>query len=148
MLTAHVSDPGLQLELEDVMNTPMNPRLNPQLDMQLHENISALADGELAGGDIELACATLATPDGQKAWQAYYQIGAALRSQHCGAELSPDFASRLASRLAADSTFDPPYDPTRPALAGTDGANDHPGASAGDADASDKHAVDAIISLS
>lgn len=75
---------------------------------QLHENISALADGELANGDIELAFATLATPDGQIAWKAYYQIGAALRSQHCGAELSTDFASRLASRLAQESAAGEP----------------------------------------
>lgn len=74
------------------------------MDTQLHESISALADGELASGDIELAFATLATPDGQLAWKAYYQIGAALRSQHCGAELSADFAGRLASRLAHEST--------------------------------------------
>lgn len=73
------------------------------MDTRLHENISALADGELASGDIELTFATLATPDGQIAWKAYYQIGAALRSQHCGAELSADFASRLASRLAHES---------------------------------------------
>ena len=73
------------------------------MDTRLHENISALADGELASGDIELAFATLATDDGQIAWKTYYQIGAALRSQHCGAELSPDFAVRLASRLAHES---------------------------------------------
>lgn len=72
------------------------------MDARLHENISALADGELASGDIELAFATLATAEGQTAWKAYYQIGAALRSQHCGAELGADFAGRLAFRLAQE----------------------------------------------
>ncbi len=76
------------------------------MDTRLHENISALADGELASGDIELAFATLATPGGQAAWAAYYQIGAALRSQHCGAELSADFSSRLAAALAPDKPSD------------------------------------------
>jgi sigma-E factor negative regulatory protein RseA len=120
----------------------MNTRLNTRLDAQLHENISALADGELAGSDIELACATLATPDGQVAWQAYYQIGAALRSQHCGAELSPDFASRLASRLATDSTFDQPADAAHPGFVGPVGSDRMNG------DADDAHAADAIVSLS
>jgi sigma-E factor negative regulatory protein RseA len=77
--------------------------MDTRMDTRLHENISALADGELASGDTELAFATLATPDGQLAWKAYYQIGAALRSQHCGAQLSTAFASRLASRLAHES---------------------------------------------
>lgn len=123
------------------MNTRSNTRLNTRLDMQLHENISALADGELAGSDIELARAALATPDGQMAWQAYYQIGAALRSQYCGAELSPDFANRLASLLAADATFDQPSGAAHRGPAGADDLN-------GDADADDAHAADAIISLS
>ncbi len=136
MLMDHVNDPGLTPELEDGMNTRSNAQLNPRLDAQLHENISALADGELAGSDIELACATLATLDGQMAWQAYYQIGAALRSQHCGAELSPDFASRLASHLVADATFEPPSDAARPASVGADDAR-------GAADA-----ADAVVSLS
>ena len=102
----------------------MKTLMNTRLGAQLHENISALADGELASGDIELACATLATPDGQTAWQAYYQIGAAMRSQHCGAELSPDFASRLALRLAADPAFDPPSDAAHLAPVDPDGVAD------------------------
>ena len=69
---------------------------------RLHGEISTLIDGELAMADIELACAMLATPDGQVTWKAYDQIGAALRSQHCGAELSPAFAVKFAARLAAE----------------------------------------------
>lgn len=91
------------------------------MDTRLHENISALADGELSSGDIELAFATLATPDGQAAWTAYVQIGAALRSRHCGAELSVDFSSRLASRLAASLVPGKPFDPAHLVPDGEDG---------------------------
>jgi sigma-E factor negative regulatory protein RseA len=91
------------------------------MDTRLHENISALADGELASADIELAFATLATPGGQAAWTAYYQIGAALRSQHCGAELSADFSSRLALRLAADLAPGKSSDAGQSLPAGADG---------------------------
>jgi negative regulator of sigma E activity len=69
---------------------------------RLQCNISALADGELAMADVELGCAMLATPDGQATWTEYYQIGAAMRSQYCGAELSPAFAVKFAARLAAE----------------------------------------------
>ena len=104
--------------------------MKTRLDTQLHENISALADGELASGDIELVCATLTMPDGQMAWQAYYQIGAALRSQHCGAELSTDFASRLALRLAADHTFDRALGAAHLAPAGIDATHGNAAADA------------------
>ena len=67
----------------------------------LYENISALADGELATSEIELAFAALGTTDGQAAWDAYHQIGHTLRSH--SAELSGDFSARLASRLALEN---------------------------------------------
>jgi sigma-E factor negative regulatory protein RseA len=98
------------------------------MDTRLHENISALADGELTSGDIELAFATLATPGGQAAWAAYYQIGAALRSQHCGAELSADFSSRLASRLAAALAPGKPSDSAHPLAVDENGVLAPPGA--------------------
>lgn len=69
---------------------------------RLHENISALADGELAASEVELALAALGTPEGLAAWDAYHQIGHSVRSDHFGAELSPGFAARLARRLAAE----------------------------------------------
>jgi sigma-E factor negative regulatory protein RseA len=69
---------------------------------QLHENISALADGELPASEAELAFAALDTPDGWAAWNAYHQIGHTLRSDQFGAELSEGFAARLAGRLAAE----------------------------------------------
>ena len=70
---------------------------------QLHENISALADGELAASELELAFAALDTETGRQAWEAYRCIGDVLRSDQCGHELSAQFDARLASRLAAES---------------------------------------------
>ena len=72
------------------------------MDTQLHENISALADGELATSEIELAFAALGSADGQAAWDVYHQIGHTLRSDSCGSELSGGFRARLAQRLALE----------------------------------------------
>lgn len=69
---------------------------------RLHENISALVDGELAASEVELAFAEIDTPEGRFAWDAYHQIGHTLRSDGCGFELSGQFAARLAARLAAE----------------------------------------------
>ncbi|MCX7291466.1 sigma-E factor negative regulatory protein [Janthinobacterium sp.] len=69
---------------------------------RLHEIISALADGELAAGELELAFAALDTPSGRQAWDAYRHIGDVLRSEKCGHALSAQFDARLASRLAAE----------------------------------------------
>nr|WP_314631877.1 sigma-E factor negative regulatory protein [uncultured Janthinobacterium sp.] len=69
---------------------------------RLHEIISALADGELAASELELAFAALDTETGRQAWEAYRRIGDALRSDLCGHELSAGFDARLASRLAND----------------------------------------------
>ena len=69
---------------------------------RLHENISALADGELATSEIELAFAALGSADGQAAWDVYHRIGHTLRSDSCGSELSGGFRARLAQRLALE----------------------------------------------
>ena len=71
----------------------------------LYENLSALADGELASNEVELAFATLDTTGGRNAWKAYHQIGHTLRSDECGFDLSEGFAARLAARLAAELPF-------------------------------------------
>ena len=71
---------------------------------RLHETISALADGELATSELELAFAALDTEEGRQAWDAYGRIGDALRSDLCGHELSADFEARLASRLAREAS--------------------------------------------
>ena len=70
---------------------------------QLHENISALADGELAASELELAFAALDTDEGRQAWDAYRLIGDVLRSERCGHALSAQFVARLTSRLAAEA---------------------------------------------
>ncbi|MCC7642503.1 MULTISPECIES: sigma-E factor negative regulatory protein [unclassified Janthinobacterium] len=70
---------------------------------RLHETISALADGELAASELELAFAALDTDEGRQAWDAYRHIGDVLRSEQCGHALSAQFDVRLASRLAAEA---------------------------------------------
>ncbi|MES2740808.1 MAG: sigma-E factor negative regulatory protein [Pseudomonadota bacterium] len=74
---------------------------------KLHENISALVDGELASSEMELVFAALDTPEGRAAWNVYRQIGDVLRSDHCGAELSDNFGARMAARLAAEESAHP-----------------------------------------
>lgn len=65
---------------------------------RLHENISALADGELAQSEQELAFAALETAEGRAAWQAYHLVGDVLRDSADGA-LSNGFRAALAARL-------------------------------------------------
>jgi len=73
---------------------------------RLHENISALADGELADSERELALAALDTPEGQAAWRAYHLTGDVLRDQAQGG-LSDGFSASLAARLAAEPAYTP-----------------------------------------
>lgn len=65
---------------------------------RLHENISALADGELAQSEQELAFAALETAEGRAAWLAYHLVGDVLRDSAQGA-LSNGFRAALAARL-------------------------------------------------
>lgn len=94
---------------------------------RLHENISALADGELPHSELELAFAALDTADGQAAWRAYHLTGDILREQASG-NLSDGFGAALAARLAEESVHElspftpgasdpaaPPSDPAAPA---------------------------------
>lgn len=74
---------------------------------RLHENISAMTDGELSPHEVELAFAALNTPEGRVAWDAYHQIGDTLRSTSVGAELSTEFPVRLAARLATEVLAEP-----------------------------------------
>ena len=69
----------------------------------LHEHISALADGELAASEIELAFAALDTDAGRQAWHAYRLIGEALRAGQDASVLSAGFDASLAGRLAAEA---------------------------------------------
>ncbi|APA67783.1 RseA family anti-sigma factor [Janthinobacterium sp. 1_2014MBL_MicDiv] len=74
---------------------------------RLHETISALADGELAASELELAFAALDTEEGRLAWEAYRRIGDVLRSDRRGHELSADFDARLAACLAGEAASVP-----------------------------------------
>lgn len=69
------------------------------------EQISALADGELADEHIELALAALRQEEGQTDWEVYHQIGDVLRSDDMAVRLSPGFAARMAARLEAEPTI-------------------------------------------
>ncbi|MDR7049637.1 sigma-E factor negative regulatory protein RseA [Duganella sp. 3397] len=72
---------------------------------RLHENISALADGELAQSEQELAFAALQTAEGRAAWKAYHVVGDVLRDSAQGA-LSAGFNAALAARLAAEAAYE------------------------------------------
>lgn len=77
---------------------------------RLHENISAMTDGELPDSEGELALAALGTAEGQAAWRAYHLIGDVLRSTP-GGELGDGFEAALAQRLAAEPSHAPAASP-------------------------------------
>ena len=66
------------------------------------EDISAFADGELAGQHVETALAALRQEQGLADWELYHQIGDVLRSDDMAVTLSPGFANRMAARLDAE----------------------------------------------
>ena len=68
------------------------------------EQLSALADGQLQGDEIEAALA-FATDDkeGQAAWQAYHFIGDVLRSQDLARPVNTAFLSRLREQIAQET---------------------------------------------
>lgn len=80
------------------------------------EQISILADGELADEDVNRALQALRDPAQQATWSLYHQIGDVMRSEHMAAPLSADFSARMAARLDAEPTLLAPR-PTRPASA-------------------------------
>ena len=67
-------------------------------DTQLSEQLSALADGELAAHELPALLAAL-QPGAE--WELYQRIGEALQGQQ--AELSSDFNERLSARLASEA---------------------------------------------
>jgi sigma-E factor negative regulatory protein RseA len=66
------------------------------------EQISALADGELADAHVNVALAALREPEEQVTWDLYHQIGDVLRSDEMDFEFSGDFAARMRARLDAE----------------------------------------------
>ena len=80
------------------------------MDMQtrMHEQLSALADGELEESERELALAALATPDGQQYWRACHLIRTALQAEAGVVATAADgsaFQARLAQCLAAEPAY-------------------------------------------
>lgn len=69
----------------------------------LHECISALADGELAASELELAFAALETDAGRQAWHVYRLIGETLRAGQDASVPSAGFDAALACRLASEA---------------------------------------------
>lgn len=69
------------------------------------EQISALADSELADSHIDVALTALNQADERDAWDVYHQIGDVLRSDEMAITLRPDFAARMAARLEAEPTI-------------------------------------------
>lgn len=69
------------------------------------EHVSALIDGEVGEGQIEVTLASLRAPEQREIWEMYHQIGDALRSDETVLTLSADFSSRLFARLEAEPTI-------------------------------------------
>lgn len=69
------------------------------------EQISALSDGELAVGHVDIAMAALRQEAGRATWDVYHQISDVLRSDDLPCTMSPDFSARFAARLAAEPTM-------------------------------------------
>lgn len=72
------------------------------MDKMSREQISALADNELADSHIDVALAALRGSEQQAAWDIYHQIGDVLRSDDMATKMRPDFAARMAARLEAE----------------------------------------------
>lgn len=81
------------------------------------EQISALADGELADSQFAIALAALRNVDRQADWDTYHQIGDVLRSDDMAFAMSDDFSSRMAARLAAEPTIVAPAPAREPQMA-------------------------------
>lgn len=69
------------------------------------EQISALADGELASQQLDVALAALRQAERRADWEVYHQIGDVLRSSDMAVPLSAGFSARMAMRLDAEPTI-------------------------------------------
>lgn len=95
------------------------------IDKMSREQISALADNELADSHINVALAALRQPEQQAAWDIYHQIGDVLRSDDMAVAMRPDFAARMAARLDAEPVI------VAPSFSGKSVACNETGAKAG-----------------
>jgi sigma-E factor negative regulatory protein RseA len=69
------------------------------------EQISALADGELADQHMATAFAALRHQDARADWEIYHQIGDVLRSDDMAVTMSPQFTARMLERLELEPTI-------------------------------------------
>lgn len=67
------------------------------------EQLSALADGELAGEDMTRALQYAAQAEGESTWQLYHLVGDVLRSPDLAKPANPDFLARLRVELAKEA---------------------------------------------
>ena len=99
--------------------------------MQIHEMISALADGQLRGEALDRVIQTVATdPQARSAWHTYHLVGDVLRSGNLPIGTAPAiFLAGFQVRLERERVHEPvaaaPRDPVRPSqLQRADAAND------------------------
>jgi len=71
-------------------------------DTLKRENISALVDGELNNGELELVLKQLLFDKEDDVWNTYHLIGDVVRSDDLAAPLSSGFTQRFAEKFAAE----------------------------------------------
>ena len=68
----------------------------------IRQQISELADGELADEKNNETLMAMKTPEQLQTWSLYHQIGDVLRSEQMAAPVSADFYARMNARLEAE----------------------------------------------
>lgn len=77
------------------------------------ERLSALADGQLYGDELEAAFAYASgDEEGAKTWQLYHMVGDVLRSADLAQPANPAFMARLREQLAQEAPPVRPHVPT------------------------------------
>lgn len=72
-------------------------------DLQKREQLSALADGELGGGELAQALQFADLDEGRSTWQVYHLVGDVLRSPELASQGdNGEFMARLQQRLALE----------------------------------------------
>lgn len=80
-------------------------------DASRREQLSALADGQLSGDEMEGALAYAAQAEGHATWQLYHLVGDVLRSSDLAQPAHPDFMARLRVELAKEAPAMRPAEP-------------------------------------
>lgn len=84
-------------------------------DVNNRERLSALADGQLQGDELDAALAFAADDaEGHATWQLYHLVGDVLRSSDLARPSSPAFMSRLRDQIAQEPVYTPPERPQEP----------------------------------